>query len=407
MAIRLKTLNPLSFATMITIAGSIQLKKGKEQSAKRHHPWIFSGAIDSKTDTLNDGDWVVVMDAHKTILGYGHFHHGTIAVRILHFSKEPPGPQFWKEKIMAAHLQRKSIGLPSSSTNAYRLIHGEGDGLSGLIIDVYNEVAIIQAHTQGMHREVSHIVEALRQLLADQLSAIYFKNPPSHQSNEKDGYLFGKSSVPHIIREAGHQFLVDWESGQKTGFFLDQRENRKLLAEFSKGRKVLNTFCYTGGFSIYALQAGAAEVHSVDTSEKAIALTRENIVLNGFDNEKNPSFAIDTFGFLSDKKDCYDLIVLDPPAFAKHKSAKHQAMKGYQRLNAEAFRIIKSGGIIFTFSCSQVVNRQLFYDTIVSAAIQSGREIKVLHHLSQPGDHAVSIFHSEGEYLKGLVLYVE
>ncbi|MEQ9415525.1 MAG: class I SAM-dependent rRNA methyltransferase, partial [Cyclobacteriaceae bacterium] len=274
-------------------------------------------------------------------------------------------------------------------------------------IDIYNGVAVVQAHSVGMYNDRELIANSLEAIFKDQLTAIYIKAPSALKSTQEDGYLFGMGVIPHIIQEHENKFFVDWEAGQKTGFFLDQRENRKLLGAYAKGKSVLNTFCYTGGFSIYALKEGATLVHSVDASDKAIAMTEKNIELSGFSNEQHPSFSIDTFEFLKDKKDQYDIIILDPPAFAKHKSAKHQAMKGYQRLNAEAFRVIKSGGIIFTFSCSQVVNRQLFYDTIVSAAIQSGRQIKVLHHLSQPADHPVSIYHPEGSYLKGLVLYVE
>lgn len=388
------------------IKGTLVLKKGKEESARRFHPWIFSGAIHTKQSELEDGDWVVVESATKQTLGYGHYHHGTIAVRILHFSETPPSSDFWFNKISAAYQQRFITGIISDQTNAYRLIHGEGDGLSGLIIDIYNGVAVIQAHSFGMNRDREEIISALQNIFKDNITSIYFKSPASHNNKTEDGYLFGMSIVPHIIHEHGNKFYVDWESGQKTGFFLDQRENRKHLSNFVKDRKVLNTFCYTGGFSVYALKAGASLVHSVDASDKAIELTRKNIELNQFDNKLHPSYSMDTFEFMKDKKDEYDVIILDPPAFAKHKSAKHQAMKGYQRLNAEAIRIVKPGGIIFTFSCSQVISNKLFYDTIVSAAIQAGREVKVLHHLSQPADHPVSIYHPEGEYLKGLVLYV-
>ncbi|MGE0587272.1 MAG: class I SAM-dependent rRNA methyltransferase [Cyclobacteriaceae bacterium] len=390
---------------MITVKGSVTLKRGKDQSIKRFHPWVFSGAIHSST-AAEEGQWVRVEDAGGKTLGFGHYHQGTIAVRILHFSDTPPTTDFWRGKLVAARSLRHSSSIPANDINAYRLIHGEADGLSGLIVDVYNGVAVIQAHTLGMFNDREAVTQAIKDVLGQSISAVYFKSPPSHQQKSGDGYLYGMSAIPHIITEYGNKFNVDWETGQKTGFFLDQRENRKLLCNYSFGKLVLNTFCYTGGFSIYALQAGAALVHSVDASEKAIVLTRENISLNGFSPEKHPAYCIDTFEFLKDKKDVYDVIVLDPPAFAKHKSAKHQAMKGYQRLNAEAFRVINSGGIVFTFSCSQVVDRQLFYDTIVSAAIQSGREIKVLHHMAQPPDHPVSIYHPEGEYLKGLVLYV-
>jgi 23S rRNA (cytosine1962-C5)-methyltransferase len=338
-------------------------------------------------------------------LGYGHYQAGTITVRVLWFAAAIQEEKFWEQKISAAYRQRSSTGIISDDTNAYRLTHGEGDGLPGLIIDVYNGVAVMQAHSTGMHRDRSAIATAVKAVLGDAVSAVYFKSLSADGKTESE-YLLGMAASPHVILEHGNKFYVDWAEGQKTGFFLDQRENRKLMGSLSKGRTVLNSFCYTGGFSLYALQAGAKLVHSVDASEKAIDLTRKNIELNAYSPLEHDCFAMDTFDFLKESKASYDLIVLDPPAFAKHKDAKHQAMKGYQRLNAEAIRRVQSGGIIFTFSCSQVVDRQLFYDTVVSAAIQSGREIKVLHHLSQPPDHPVSMFHPEGEYLKGLVLYV-
>lgn len=388
------------------IKGTLVLGKGKDESLKRFHPWVFSGAISSTGINVEDGEWVCVQDHKKKNVGYGHFHSGTIAVRILHFSDTEPSEGFWLEKIKAAYDQRFAAGILNEHTNAYRLVHGEGDGLSGLIIDIYNGVAVIQAHSVGMASDRNHIIDAIKNLFKENVTAIYFKSPASHHNKTEDGYLYGMSIVPHIILEYGNKFFVDWESGQKTGFFLDQRENRKLLTSYVANKKVLNTFCYTGGFSVYALQAGASLVHSVDASEKAIELTQKNIQLNNFDSELHTSYTQDTFEFMKDKQDQYDVIILDPPAFAKHKSAKHQAMKGYQRLNAEAFRIVRKGGIIFTFSCSQVVSSKLFYDTIVSAAIQAGREIKVLQRLSQPADHPVSIYHPEGEYLKGLVLYV-
>jgi 23S rRNA (cytosine1962-C5)-methyltransferase len=294
----------------------------------------------------------------------------------------------------------------TENTNAYRLIHGEGDGLPGLIVDVYNDVAVIQAHSSGMHIDRNLICDAIKMSLEEEgmtLSAVYYKSIFEKSQSE---YLLGMAGVPHIVLEHGNKFFVDWEEGQKTGFFLDQRENRKLLGEMSRYKNVLNTFCYTGGFSVYALHHQAALVHSVDASEKAVAMTRKNLTLNGFDPHIHECVASDTFDFIKDKKDVYDVIILDPPAFAKHKDARHQAVKGYQRLNTEAMRMIRPGGIIFTFSCSQVVDRQLFYDTVVSAGIQAGREIKVLHHLSQPADHPVSLYHPEGEYLKGLVLFV-
>lgn len=391
--------------------GQAILKKGKETSIRRLHPWIFSGAINTIQGTVKDGDWIEVTDFKGTTLGFGHYQQGSIAIRILSFEPKGPSADFWIEKFSQALQLRKHILLPSPHTDAFRLIHGEGDGLPGLVIDVYNGTAVIQAHSTGMHHDRELIKTALQEVLKDSLKAIYYKSqgtlPGITKTTIQDEYLWGSAVVPHLIHENNNSFHIDWETGQKTGFFLDQRENRKLLGKFSKNKKVLNTFCYTGGFSIYALQGGAQLVHSVDASQKAIELTRTNLELNGFDATKHSCFTEDTFEFLENKKDVYDLIVLDPPAFAKHRDARHQAVKGYQRLNMEAMKAIRSQGIIFTFSCSQVVDRQLFYDTVVSASIQAGRNIKVLHHLTQPADHPVSIFHPEGEYLKGLVLYVE
>jgi 23S rRNA (cytosine1962-C5)-methyltransferase len=394
----------------MTISGKIVLKKGKEISIERFHPWIFSGAIQKKEGELADGSWVEVQNFKGQILGFGHYQNGSIAVRMLSFGKTAPDDNFWFTKIERALQTRKASDLPSASTTAYRIIHAEGDGLPGLIVDYYDGVAIVQAHSMGMHLDRAYIADGLKRAI-DGIQAIYYKSqstlPGKMRDADQNEYLVGMGIVPHIVLEYNNKFYIDWEEGQKTGFFLDQRENRKLLGHFAKDKKVLNTFCYTGGFSIYALHAGAQLVHSVDASEKAIDLTRKNLELNGFNPNIHECFAVDTFDFLKDKQDHYDVIVLDPPAFAKHRDARHQAVRGYQRLNAEAMRTIRTGGIIFTFSCSQVVDRQLFYDTIVSAAIQAGRQIKVLHHLSQPADHPVSIFHPEGEYLKGLVLYVE
>jgi 23S rRNA (cytosine1962-C5)-methyltransferase len=394
----------------MTISGTIILKKGKEISIERFHPWIFSGAIQKKEGDLTDGSWVEVHDFKENILGFGHYQNGSIAVRMLSFEKNPPDQNFWLEKFQKALATRSASGLPSEHTNAFRIIHGEGDGLPGLIIDYYDGIAVVQAHDVGMHNDRVHIAAALEKAM-DGVKAIYYKSqstlPGKMRDADQNEYLLGMGVVPHIVSEYGNKFYVDWEEGQKTGFFIDQRENRKLLGQFSKDKKVLNTFCYTGGFSIFALAAGAELVHSVDSSEKAIELTKKNIDLNSFSPNIHQCFAVDTFDFLKDKNGVYDVIVLDPPAFAKHRDARHQAVRGYQRLNAEAMRVIRKSGIIFTFSCSQVVDRQLFYNTIVSAAIQAGRQIKVLHHLSQPADHPVSIFHPEGEYLKGLVLYVE
>lgn len=392
------------------IKGTVILKKGKEYSIQRFHPWIFSGAIAKTEGTVADGDWVTVVSAGGKVLGHGHYQQGSITVRVLTFSETIPTAGLYAEKISAAYVLREKANIVSDSTTAFRLIHGEGDGLPGLIIDFYEGVAVVQAHSFGMHADRTLIAEALQHSLGQKLVAVYYKSkatlPGKVKDAQQDGYLYGMAPVPHVVHEHNHKFYVDWEEGQKTGFFLDQRENRKLLGEFATGKKVLNTFCYSGGFSVYALTNNAELVHSVDASEKAIELTRKNIELNGFDAQKHACYAIDTFEFLKDKNDVYDLIILDPPAFAKHRDARHQAVKGYQRLNAEAMKVIKKGGILFTFSCSQVVDRQLFYDTVVSAAIQAGRDVKVLYQLTQSPDHPVSMFHPEGEYLKGLVLYI-
>ncbi|CAN5182857.1 class I SAM-dependent rRNA methyltransferase [soil metagenome] len=387
------------------IQGQIVLKKGREASARRFHPWIFSGAVQSMDGNPVDGDWMEVKDASKNTLGFGHYQKGTITVRLLTFGEEAPLLTIYTDKITQAFNQRVFTKVISERTNCYRLIHGEGDGLPALIIDIYNGVAVMQAHSIGMHNDRQLIAAAINNVIPG-VHSVYYKSQNTLPGKSEKEYLLGMTTVPHICFEHGNKFLIDWEEGQKTGFFLDQRENRKLVGEMSKGKTVLNTFCYTGGFSVYALAGGAELVHSVDASQKAIELTKQNLELNGYDPVRHTSVAEDTFEFLKDKKDVYDFIILDPPAFAKHKDARHQAMKGYQRLNAEAMRVIRSNGIIFTFSCSQVVDRQLFYDTVVSSAIQSGREIKVLDQLSQPADHPISIFHPEGDYLKGLVLYV-
>lgn len=388
------------------IQGTVSLKQGRDHSVKRLHPWVFSGAIHESSEGLKDGDWVEVSDVSKKTLGFGHYQKGTIAVRIIWFGAVPPGDSVYRTKIKAAFSQRMDTHVISGNTNAYRLVHGEGDGLPGLIIDIYHNIAIVQAHSTGMQQDRHHISDAIKLTLEEggfEIVSVYYKSMSEKSISE---YLLGMAVVPHVVLEHGNKFYVDWEEGQKTGFFLDQRENRKLLGEMSKYKTVLNTFCYTGGFSVYALQNQAALVHSVDASEKAVVMTRKNLTLNGFDPHVHECVTSDTFDFIKDKKDVYDVIILDPPAFAKHKDARHQAVKGYQRLNAEAIKMIKPGGIIFTFSCSQVVDRQLFYNTVVSAGIQAGRQVKVLHHLTQPSDHPVSLYHPEGEYLKGLVLYV-
>jgi 23S rRNA (cytosine1962-C5)-methyltransferase len=391
------------------ISAKVVLQKEKSRSLQRFHPWIFSGAIARLEGSVSNGCWVEVLDYHGQALGYGHYQDSSIAIRILQFGGATPDSQFWSKRIEQAVALRRAANLPSSQTNAFRLVHGEGDGLPGLIVDYYNGMAVVQAHSLGMHKDRHAVATALTNVLGIELSAIYYK-PPADAAHGQESiageYISGAGEVPHTIHENGHAFLVDWAGGQKTGFFLDQRGNRKLLGHYSKKRTVLNTFCYSGGFSIYALANGAKLVHSVDASERAISLARKNITLNGYDPQEHSCYAMDTFNFLKGKEDVYDLIVLDPPAFAKHRSARHQAVKGYQRLNAAAFRAIKQEGIVFTFSCSQVVDKQLFYDTVVSSAIQAGREVSVLHHLSQPEDHPVSLYHPEGEYLKGLVLYV-
>lgn len=395
---------------MINIQGEVHLKKGKEYSLKRFHPWIFSGAIHLINNNPTDGMWVKVIGHEGETLGYGHYQKGSISIRMLSFGEAAPEENFWTQRLEVAWTQRRHLGLLSQTTNAFRLVHGEGDGLPGLIVDYYNGVAVMQAHSAGMHLDRQTISLALQEVFKEDLKAVYYQNQGTPASGPKDDvrgeYLFQKGGTPLIIQEHGHKFYVDWETGQKTGFFLDQRENRYELSKLSKGRTVLNTFCYSGGFTVYALAGGAALVHSVDSSARAIDLTEKNIALNGFDAVNHSCYTMDTFQFLKDSQNKYDLIILDPPAFAKHRDARHQAVKGYQRLNAEAMRVIKPGGLIFTFSCSQVVDRQLFYDTIVSAAIQSGRQVKVLQHLGQPADHPVSLYHPEGEYLKGLVLYV-
>lgn len=400
---------------------TIVLSKDKEKSIERKHPWVFSGAIhkiiNEPPQLPENGELVKVVDSKNKFLALGHFSDGTIAVRIISFIEQEINQDFWNKKIKAAFQVRESLNLTKNpTTNMYRLIHAEGDGLPGLVIDYYNGTAVIQCHSIGMYNYRNNIVEALKKTYPKKdLIAIYDKsaeslaknNPVSStgQNSFTNEYLY-QASEPNLVGlENNCAFNLDWINGQKTGFFLDQRENRKLLGEFSKNKKVLNTFCYSGGFSVYALKAGAKLVHSVDSSQKAIDLTNQNITLNKLKNHE--SITSDTLSFLKQNTEDYDIIILDPPAYAKSQKAKHNAIQGYKRLNAMALKQIKSGGILFTFSCSQVVNRKLFYDTIMAAAIEVGRNVKVLHHLSQPADHPVSIFHPEGEYLKGLVLFVE
>ena len=392
----------------------ILLNKGKEHSLKRRHPWVFSGAIKKiqAEKEVEEGEVVEVFSAGGEFLGVGHYQPGgSIAVRIFSFEPVEPDYAFWKSKIQAAMTFRRTLGFDQQApTDVYRLIFAEGDGLPGLIVDVYGDTAVMQCHTIGMYLIRQQLAQALVEVGAPALRAVYDKSaetlPAKAAAQATNGYLVGEGSGSQVVQENGNKFLVDWVHGQKTGFFIDQRENRALLAHYSPGKKVLNTFCYTGGFSMYSLNAGAALVHSVDSSKKAIDLTDQNAQLNGV-ADRHESFAIDTFSFLRDSQETYDIIILDPPAFAKHHNVRHNAVMGYKRLNMEAIKRIKPGGILFTFSCSQVVDKYLFNSTIMAAAIEAGRNIKVMHQLNQPADHPVSIFHPEGEYLKGLVLFVE
>jgi 23S rRNA (cytosine1962-C5)-methyltransferase len=389
----------------------IFLKAGKEQSLKRFHPWVFSGAIKNVDGDLQEGDLVKVHDSHGNFLAIGHYQIGSIAVRIITFKQEKIDDNFWQNKIAAAWQLRKVIGLGGSSdTSAFRLIHGEGDGMPGLIVDIYGSTAVMQMHTVAMYLLRDTFVSALREVLGDALTAIYEKSegtlPYKADVTPENGFIWGRSTT-HIAVENGLKFNVDWEKGQKTGFFVDQRDNRALLEKYSAGRTVLNMFCYTGGFSFYAMRGGARLVHSVDSSERAVVLTKDNVELNFPGDDRHEAFAMDAFKFMESAREQYDLVVLDPPAFAKHMNVLKNALQGYKRLNAKAFEQIKPGGILFTFSCSQVVSRDAFRTTIFSAAAKSGRNVRILHQLEQPADHPVSIYHPEGEYLKGLVLYVE
>jgi 23S rRNA (cytosine1962-C5)-methyltransferase len=389
----------------------ITLQKGKEQSLKRFHPWVFSGAIKKIHGNVEEGDLVRVHSLDDEFLGTGHYQVGSIAVRILTFADETIDTEFWERKIEQAWKVRQSLNLThSTSTNVYRLTHGEGDGLPGLVIDYYNGTAVTQMHSVGMYHARQQIAAALVSVLGPKLTAVYDKSsktlPFKANIQPVDGYLAG-GPQPSNVLEYGNRYTVDWVDGQKTGFFIDQRENRKLLHEYASGRDVLNMFCYTGGFSVSALSGGAKMVHSVDSSEKAIELTRDNVERNFPGDKRHQAFATDAFEFMRDINDKYDLIVLDPPAFAKHRDALHKALQAYKRINTRAFEQIRTGGILFTFSCSQVVGREKFREAVFSAAAISGRKVRILHQLTQPADHPVDIYHPEGEYLKGLVLYVE
>lgn len=395
------------------------LRPGKEIPVLRFHPWVFSGAIARTEGQPEDGDVAEVYDKRGTLLGVGHFHHGSIAVRLLSFGQaDIKNGAFWEEKLQNALHVREISRIAQWSENTpsagFRLVHGEGDGLSGLIVDVYAHTAVLQCHSIGMHRQRELIAGALQKVLGKNLQAVYDKSveslPPKYAENQQNGYLWSAGETPEnsaIIAESGAKFRVDWVTGQKTGFFLDQRDNRRLLADYAAGKTVLNAFCYTGGFSCLALRAGATLVHSVDVSPKAIALCNENTALNAPYPGQHEGFAEDVLKFLKNTDRHYDVIVIDPPAYAKSLDKRHNAVQGYKRLNAEAMRRVAPGGILFTFSCSQVVDRELFYHTVAAAAMEVGRPIRVLHHLSQGADHPVSLFHPEGAYLKGLVLCVE
>lgn len=388
------------------------LKPGKEESLKRFHPWVFSGAIARVEGEPEEGEVVDVYTSKKEFIACGHFQIGSIAVRVLSFRQEPIDHAFWVRRLQVAKDLRCALGvLGNPQNNTYRLVHGEGDNLPGLIIDVYDHTAVMQAHSAGMHLDRMAVAEALEEVMGDVIQHIYYKSETTLPFKAdllatENGFLKG-GSPENVAMENGLKFHVDWLKGQKTGFFVDQRENRALLERYAKGRNVLNMFCYTGGFSFYAMRGGANLVHSVDSSAKAIDLTNENVSLNFPGDTRHQAFAEDAFKFLDRMGDQYDLIILDPPAFAKHRDALRNALRGYTKLNAKAFEKIRPGGILFTFSCSQVVNKQDFRNAVFTAAAQSGRSVRILHQLTQPGDHPVNIYHPEGEYLKGLVLYIE
>lgn len=386
----------------------LTIAKGKEHSIQRKHPWVFSGALASDTSELQDGDLVCLTTKKQQILGIGHYQHATIAVRMLSFDYETIDQAFYERRLANAYQLRLRIGLLHANNNIFRLCHGEGDQLPGLIIDFYNGVAVIQCHSYGMYRQVELIAAALQAVIGKDLKAIYHKSSDTLPKREEitDGYLFGEVAVPHLALENGVKYNIDWINGQKTGFFIDQRENRALLGKYAQGKKVLNTFCYSGGFSLQALQHGATLVHSLDSSKKAIALTDANVELNAFD-DRHASIVDDAMDYMKNLAEDYDIIVLDPPAFAKHRDKRHQAIQGYKRLNAHAIRQIKPGGLIFTFSCSQVVDTLLFTNTVIAAAIEAGRSCRILDQLHQPADHPIQAFHPEGAYLKGLVIQID
>ena len=394
----------------------IRLKRGKDESLRRFHPWVFSGAIATIDEGISEGDVVRVLTHSGDFIAVGHYQEGSIAVRVLSFSDVDIDDEFWHSRLRSAYQMRRAIGIADNpDNNTYRLVHGEGDNLPGLIIDVYGKTAVMQAHSIGMHLCRKEIARALADVMESRILHIYYKSEttlPFMTDDDMNGFWVG-GAEDNIATENGLKFRVDWLKGQKTGFFVDQRENRSLLEKFSKGKRVLNMFCYTGGFSFYAMRGGAELVHSVDSSAKAIELTKENVELNFPNDPRHEAFCEDAFKFLENiganqnSQLSYNLIILDPPAFAKHRGALHNALKGYTRLNQKAFEKIEKGGILFTFSCSQVVTKDHFRNAIFTAAALAKRKVRILHQLHQPADHPINIYHPEGEYLKGLVLYVE
>lgn len=389
----------------------IYLKKGKEESLMRFHPWVFSGAISHSDNGIEEGDVVRVITSNGSFIAVGHYQVGSIAVRVLSFRDVVIDKDFWKSRLKSAIDMRVKLGIADSPTNnTYRLVHGEGDNLPGLVIDVYGKTAVMQAHSVGMHVCRVGVAEALIMVMANRIENVYYKSettlPFKAELGQENGFLYGGSEENTAV-ENGLKFHVDWLKGQKTGFFVDQRDNRLLLETYSKDKKVLNMFCYTGGFSFYAMRGGALQVHSVDSSAKAIELTKRNVELNFPGDKRHEAFCEDAFKYLDKAGGDYDLIILDPPAFAKHRAALRNALKGYTRLNVKAFEKMKPGGILFTFSCSQVVTKDNFRNAVFTAAAMAGRNVRILHQLHQPADHPINIYHPEGEYLKGLVLYVE
>ncbi len=389
---------------------TIRLKRGKEDSLLRFHPWIFSGAIQKIDDGVEEGEIVRVITSGGDFIATGHYQQGSISVRVLSFTDVTIDDDFWRARLTSAFEKRRSIGMADNAdNNSYRLVHGEGDNMPGLIIDVYGNTAVMQSHSIGMHLSRRKIANLLVDVMQGCIKHVYYKSEttlPFMTADDMNGFLVGGSDE-NVATENGLHFRVDWLKGQKTGFFIDQRENRALLERYARGKRVLNMFCYTGGFSFYAMRGGAELVHSVDCSAKAVELTNENVALNFPDDNRHKAFCEDAFKYLENTEEQYNLIVLDPPAFAKHRGALHNALKGYTRLNQKAFECIEPGGILFTFSCSQVVTKEHFRNAVFTAAALSKRKVSILHQLHQPADHPINIYHPEGEYLKGLVLYVE